>query len=131
MRYWDTVDPATLSDLEREFAAVWTALPKVVLSTTLTQVEGSYALARGALAEEVERWKAEPGEGNVGVGGAALAHEAARLGLLDAYRVRVHPVLVGGGTPFFPQDGRRVDLELVESRTFASQVVFLHHRVKR
>ena len=131
MRYWDTVDPATLDDLEREFAAVWTALPKVVFSTTLSEVEGSYQLARGSLADEIARWRAEPGEGNIGVGGATLAHEVAALGLLDEYRTRVCPVLVGGGTPFYPRHQRQVELELVETRAFACQVVFMHYRVRR
>ena len=50
---------------------------------------------------------------------------------LDEYRARVYPVLVGGGIPFFPQRGRRVDLELVETRTFSSRVVYLRYRVAR
>jgi dihydrofolate reductase len=62
---------------------------------------------------------------------AALAAEAAALGLIDEYRARVYPVLVGGGIPFFPQRERRVDLELVETRTFSSRVVYLRYRVAR
>jgi dihydrofolate reductase len=57
--------------------------------------------------------------------------EPAALGLIDEYRARVYPVLVGGGIPFFPQRGRRVDLELVETRTFSSKVVYLRYRVAR
>ena len=65
-------------------------------------------------------------------GGAALAAEAAELGLIDEYRARVYPVLVGGGIPFFPQRGRRVNLELVENRAFSSsRVVYLRYRVAR
>jgi dihydrofolate reductase len=132
MRYWESADQdPSLSDLEREFAALWTALPKVVLSTTLASVEPGYSLARGSLAEEVERWRAEPGEGDIAIGGATLAAEAADLGLIDEYRLRVHPVLVGGGTPFFPRAERRVDLELLDSRTFSSGVVHLRYRVAR
>lgn len=132
MLYWETAaqDPA-LGDLEREFAALWNALPKVVLSTTLSSVEGSYELARGGLAAEVERWRATPGEGAIALGGATLAAEAADLGLLDEYRLRVHPVLVGGGTPLFPRGGRRVDLELLDSRAFRSGVVHLRYGVGR
>ncbi len=132
MRYWDAAeqDPS-LSELEREFAALWTALPKVVLSRTLTAVEDGYRLAGGGLAAEVERWRAEPGEGDIAIGGATLAAEAAALGLVDAYALRVHPVLVGGGTPFFPRAERHVDLELVDSRTFRSGVVHLGYRVVR
>ena len=50
----------------------------------------------------------EPGEGDIAIGGATLAAEAAALGLIDEYRAMVYPVLVGGGIPFFPQRARRV-----------------------
>jgi dihydrofolate reductase len=53
------------------------------------------------------------------------------LGLIDEYRARVYPVLVGGGIPFFAQRERRVDLELVETRTFSASVIYLHYRVAR
>jgi dihydrofolate reductase len=53
------------------------------------------------------------------------------LDLIDEYRARVYPVLVGGGIPFFPHGERRVDLELVEARTFSSSVVYLRYRVAR
>ena len=75
--------------------------------------------------------RAEPGEGDIAIGGATLAAEAAALGLIDEYRVIVYPVLVGGGIPFFSHRERRVDLELVETRTFNSKFVYLHYRVAR
>lgn len=131
MRYWDVVAPEELSEPEREFARLWTALPKVVLSRTLLAVEGSYRLAEGSLTEEVARWRARPGEGDIGLGGATLVAAAADAGLVDEYALRVHPVLVGGGTPFFPRSGRREDLELLASRTFPSGVVALRYRVRR
>jgi dihydrofolate reductase len=53
------------------------------------------------------------------------------LDLIDEYRVVVYPVLVGGGTSYFPQGERRVNLELVETRTFSSSVVYLRYRVAR
>ena len=61
------------------------------------------------------------GGGRLAIGGATLAAEAAALGLIDEYRARVYPVLVGGGIPFFAQRERRVDLELVETRTSARE----------
>jgi dihydrofolate reductase len=131
MTYWEIVDLASLTDLQREFATLWTSLPKVVFSTTLTSVIEGYQLAAGRLAEEIERWRATPGQGNIGIGGAALAAEVSALDLVDEYRLRVYPVLVGGGTPFFPRDERRRDLEFVDSRTFGSGVVHLHYRVRR
>ena len=132
MLYWETADqdPA-LDDAELEWAALWQPLPKVVFSTTLSAVQGSARLASSGLAEEIERLRAEPAEGNIAIGGATLAAEAAALGLIDEYQVMVYPVLVGGGTSFFPQLGRQVDLELVETRTFSSKAVYLRYRVAR
>jgi dihydrofolate reductase len=92
-------------------------------------VEGNARLASGSLVDEIERLRGEPGDGDIGIGGATLAGEAAQLGLIDEFRAVVHPVLVGGGIPFYPQCERRLDLELVESRTFRSPVVYLRYRV--
>ena len=132
MLYWETADQdPSLDDAELEWAALWKPLPKVVFSTTLSAVQGTARLASGGLAEEIERLRAEPGEGDIAIGGATLAAEAAALGLIDEYRARVYPVLVGGGIPYFPQRERRVDLELVETRTFSSSVVYLRYRVAR
>ncbi|MFJ3223345.1 dihydrofolate reductase family protein [Streptomyces sp. NPDC086783] len=132
MLYWETADQDPSLDAPTlEFAALWKALPKVVFSTTLSEVEGNARLASGGVVEEIERLRAEPGESPIGIGGATLAAEAAAAGLIDEYRARVCPLLLGGGIPFFPRDERRVDLELVESRVVGPRVVFLHHRVLR
>jgi dihydrofolate reductase len=146
MLYWETADQdPSLDDSIRdrlresgipvrsmlEWAAIWKPLPKVVFSTTLSAVQGNARLASGGLAEEIERLRAEPGESHIAIGGATLAAEAAALGLIDEYRARVYPVLVGGGIPFFPQSERRVDLELLDTRTFSSRVVYLRYRVAR
>jgi dihydrofolate reductase len=132
MLYWETADQNPSLDYSTlEFAAIWKALPKVVFSTTLSAVRGNARLASGGLAAEIDRLRAQPGEGDIAIGGATLAAEAAELGLIDEYRARVYPVLVGGGIPFFPQRERRVDLELVETRTFSSRVVYLRYRVAR
>jgi dihydrofolate reductase len=88
-------------------------------------------LASGGLAEEIERLRAEPGDGDIAIGGATLAVEAAGLGLIDEYRIVVYPVLVGGGISYFPRREQRVDLELVETRPFGSGVVYLRYRVVR
>ena len=132
MLYWETADQdRSLDDAELEWTALWNPLPKVVFSTTLSAVEGNTRLASDGLAEEIERLRAEPGEGDIAIGGATLAAEAASLGLIDEYRAVVYPVLVGGGIPFFPQHERRVDLELVETRTFGSRFFYLRYRVAR
>jgi len=128
MVYWETADrdPA-LPQTEREFARIWQSLPKVVFSRTLEAVEGNATLATGSPADEVARLNAAPG-GDVAVGGAGLATSLAELGLIDEYRLFVSPVLLGGGTPFFPPLVRRAELELVETRTFGSRVVYLCYR---
>ncbi|MGY1809344.1 dihydrofolate reductase family protein [Blastococcus sp. SYSU D00669] len=142
MLYWETADEdpshdelfeqvGISVDARREFAALWKALPKVVFSRTLSAVRGNARLASGGLAQELERLRAAPGEGDIAIGGATLATEAAAAGLIDEYRPRVYPVLVGGGIPFFPQREQRVDLELVETRPLGSGIVFLRHHVIR
>ena len=132
MLYWETADQdPSLDDAELEWTALWKPLPKVVFSTTLSAVQGNARLASGGVAEEIERLRAEPGEGEIAIGGATLAAEAAELGLIDEYRAMVYPVLVGGGIPYFPRRERRVDLELVETRTVGSNVVYLRYRVAR
>jgi dihydrofolate reductase len=132
MLYWETADrDRTLDAAELEWAALWNPLPKVVFSTTLSAVQGNARLASGSLAEEIERLRAEPGEGDIAIGGATLAAEAAASDLIDEYQAVVYPVLVGGGIPFFPRRERRVDLELVETRTFSSKFVYLRYRVAR
>src|SRR5215472_13136804 len=87
MLYWETADQdPSLDDAMLERAAIWKPLPKVVFSTTLSAVQGNARLASGGLAEEIERLRAEPAEGNIAIGGATLAAEAAALGLINEYR---------------------------------------------
>lgn len=106
MLYWETADQdPSLDAVSLEWISVWNPLPKVVFSSTLTAVQGNARLASGGLAEEIERLRAEPGDGDIAIGGATLAAEAAALDLIDEYRVMVYPVLVGGGIPFFPRRG--------------------------
>jgi dihydrofolate reductase len=124
MLYWETAgqDPS-IGPVERDFAGIWQALPKIVFSRTLDTVEGSYRLATGGVAEEVARLKEQPGK-DVAVGGAGLAGACIELDLVDVYELFVCPVVLGGGTPFFPPLDRRIELELAETRTFASRVVY-------
>jgi dihydrofolate reductase len=124
MKYWDTAeeDPAA-TEYTLEFARIWKQLPKVVFSTTLDRVEGNARLATAGVAEEVAKLNEDPG-GDLAVGGARLAASLIELGLVDEYRIFVSPVVLGGGTPFFPPLDQRIDLELLEMRTFASRVVY-------
>jgi dihydrofolate reductase len=128
MVYWETADQdPSATEIVREFASIWQDLPKIVFSTTLERVEGKARLATDSLAEEVAKLKAEPGK-DLAVGGAGLAASAIELGLVDEYRLFVSPVILGAGTPYFPPLDERIDLELVETRTFGSRVVYVRYR---
>jgi dihydrofolate reductase len=128
MLYWETADEdPSLDEYVLEFAGIWKGLPKVVFSTTLDDVIGNTTLATGGVVEEVARLKREPG-GDLGVGGAGLASTLIEAGLVDEYEPFVYPVIAGGGTPFLPALDNRLDLELLETRTFPTRVVYLHYR---
>jgi dihydrofolate reductase len=127
MLYWETAheNPAA-GEAELEFARIWQELPKLVFSTTLERVEGNARLATDGVADEVARLKEEPGK-DLAVGGAGLASTCIELGLVDEFGLFVSPVVLGGGTPFFPALEDRIDLELLETRTFSSRVVYLRY----
>ena len=128
MLYWETADEnPSAAEHELEFARIWTNLPKIVFSNTLEKVEGNARLARDGVAEEVAELKEQPGK-DLAVGGAGLASTLIELGLIDEYRLFVSPVVLGGGTPYFPALQERIDLELVETRTFGSRVVYVRYR---
>jgi dihydrofolate reductase len=131
MVYWETADEdPSLGETEREFARIWQELPKIVFSTTLDKVEGKARLATDGVAEEVAKLKEAPGR-DLAVGGAGLASTLTKLGLIDEYRLFVSPVVLGAGTPFFPALDDRINLELVETRTFGSRVVYLRYVAAR
>jgi dihydrofolate reductase len=131
MVYWETAEQdSALGTDRREFAEIWQGLAKVVFSTTLESVEGNARLARDSVAEEVRRLK-EQVDGDLEVGGAALAADCIGLDLVDEYRLFVYPVIVGGGKPFFPPTQASLELELVETRSFAPGVVYLRYQRSR
>ena len=127
MVFWETAreDPEA-TEYQLEFAHIWAALPKVVFSKTLDTVVGKARLARAGIAEEVAELQERTGK-DVAIGGADLAAEAMRLGLIDDFSLFVNPTVVGGGTPFFPTLAQSFPLQLVETRTFGSKVVYLRY----
>jgi len=128
MVYWETADAnPSAAEHELEFARIWKGIPKIVFSKTLTSVEGNARLVRDGVADEVAKLKDQPGK-DLAVGGAGLASGLIRLNLVDEYRLFVSPVVLGGGTPYFPPLDERIDLELVETRTFGSRVVYVRYR---
>jgi dihydrofolate reductase len=122
MLFWSTPEATNSDDpVVRDFAAIWQALPKIVFSRTLTSVDGrNTRLATRDIEAELADL-----DGDVEVGGAELAGECARRGLIDEYRPFIKPVLVGGGTPYLPPLDAQVPLRLLESRAFADGAVYL------
>ncbi len=128
MRYWETAhEQPSAPEHALEFARIWKATPKIVFSQSLEKVEGNARLVGDSAAEEVIRLKEQPGK-DLAVGGAGLASTFMRLGLIDEYRLFVSPVVLGAGTPYFPALEERIKLELVETRTFGSRVVYVRYR---
>jgi dihydrofolate reductase len=130
MLVWET-DPSLRDDeAGAEFADVWCAIPKVVFSRTLDSVQGNARLATASVAEEAAA-ALDATDKDVGIGGAGLAAAAFELGLVDELRMFRNPVVVGGGTPFLPPVTEDVRLDLVETRTFGSRVIYERYRRAR
>ncbi|GAA1921073.1 dihydrofolate reductase family protein [Streptomyces sodiiphilus] len=128
-QYWPTADQnPSAPPYVAQYARLWREMPKVVFSTTLEHVGWNSRLVRGDIAGEVGRLKEEPGK-DLSVGGASLAAGLMRYGLIDEYMLAVHPVALGGGTPYWPEGFGPTRLRLVEARPFTSGVVLLryHH----
>ena len=128
MRVWDDLaDDPGISQVERDFAASWADLDKVVYSSTLEQVTTARTrLERSFDADAVRAMKAAA-DRDLSIAGPTVAAHAARAGLIDEFQLYVNPVVVGGGTRFFPS-GVRFDLELLEEHRFENGVVFLRYR---
>jgi len=98
----------------------------IVFSRTLERIEWNSRLVRDDAAEEVARLKTQPGF-DMDIGGPTIASTFMRLGLIDEYRLFVHPVILGAGMPFFPAMDDRIRLNLLETRTLGSGVVYLRY----
>ena len=131
MLVWEDAETTMTDAVELEFARIWKPIPKVVFSTTLQQVEGNARLAGDNVAGEVARLKEAPGDGVISVGGAGLAATLLKLDLIDEYRLFVIPVVLGGGTPYFPPLDAALELELIETRMFGSGVLYLRYQRSR
>jgi dihydrofolate reductase len=129
--YWPTAEQrpgATRAEIE--FASRWREMPKVVFSSTISTVDWNTRLVGGDALAEITRLKAEDG-GPIDIGGATLAAAALRAGLIDEFVLATAPVLVGGGTPFFPVLDNWVNLTLMETRTFPDGVVLSRYETRR
>jgi dihydrofolate reductase len=122
MLVWETDPSMRDSELDAAFADAWCAIPKIVFSRTLDSVQGNARLAEASLAEEAAAALAT--DKDVGIGGAGLAAAAIQLGLVDELRMFRYPVVVGGGTPYLPPVTEDVRLDLIETRTIGSRVIY-------
>jgi dihydrofolate reductase len=130
MRVWQTMPEDEGPDEVRDYGRVWRAADKVVYSATLGDVSTPRTRLERAFDPAVVRALVDTADRDVSVGGATLAATALRAGIVDELHQFLHPVVVGGGTPYLPA-GVRLDLELLDERRFESGVVHLHHRVVR
>jgi dihydrofolate reductase len=130
MAGWETMH--TLPDqtpVALDFAAIWQAAEKIVYSRTLETVSSARTrIEREFEPEAVRRMKTEA-DRDIAIGGATLAAEAIRAGLVDELQVIASPIVVGGGTPSLP-DGVRWELELLDERRFANGVVYLRYATR-
>ncbi|MFP5341881.1 MAG: dihydrofolate reductase family protein [Candidatus Limnocylindria bacterium] len=128
--HWPTAesDP-TLSGPRLEFARIWNAAPKVVVSNTMQEAPAGWRLTRGDPASILEELRRDV-SGDIEIGGPTLAADFIRRGLVDEYALVIHPVILGGGTPWFPDLERPARLRLLESRTFSSGVVILTYAAR-
>ena len=121
MRYWDDEHPEWGAE-EKAFAAAWRKQPKWVVSRTLTSVGPNATLVGGDLGDAIRKLKAER-EGEIEVAGTILAKSLTDLGLIDEYRIYLHPVVIGHGKPYFA--GPRPRLRLLDSTRIAEDVLKL------
>ena len=127
MLVWETDPSLRDNELGAAFADVWSALPQVVFSRALDSVQGNARLAEASVAEEAAA-ALDATDKDVSIGGAGLAAAAIELGLVDELRMFRYPVVVGGGTPFLPPVTEDVPLDLIETRTIGSRVIYERYR---
>jgi dihydrofolate reductase len=121
MSYWDADQPGW-EDAERAFAAAWRKQHKWVVSRTLTSVGPNATLVSDDLEGAIRKLKAER-DGEIEVAGPNLAQSLTELGLIDEYRIYLHPVVLGHGTPYFA--GPRPRLRLGTSDRIGEDVIRL------
>ncbi|MFI8293504.1 dihydrofolate reductase [Streptomyces sp. ms191] len=129
--FWPTADadPESTPTMV-EFAGIWRDIPKTVYSRTLRRADWNTTVVREVDADEVRALKEQPG-GDLALSGADLAAAFMAQDLVDAYRIYVHPVLIGRGKPLFPATDVVTGLKLAGSRTFGNGVVLLRYERDR
>ena len=128
--FWPTVVDSDHVNTAR-FARMWAPMPKLVVSDTLTNADWNSTIVRGDIGAELTRWKGEIDGDLILIGSVTVAAELVRAGVVDEHHVFTHPVLLGGGRRLYPDLDSRVELDLVEARTFGGGVVLHRHAPKR
>jgi len=129
MRYWENLDALSgHPPLDLQFARIWQAADKVVFSTTLTAAATARTRIEPSFDPDLVRRLKKSAARDLTIGGADLAGQALRAGLVDEVQLFLVPVIVGGGKRALP-DGARADMELQGTRRFASGVVYLSYRL--
>jgi dihydrofolate reductase len=129
MRYWEAPPDDGESAIADDYAAIWQAADKIVYSRTLTEPTTARTRIEREFDPDAVRALKESAATDITIGGAHLAAEGLRAGVVDEIHLLVNPVLVGGGNASLP-DGVRIDLELLDERRFGNGVVHTHHRVR-
>lgn len=124
MRYWDADDAAWTPDL-KDYAAAWRSRPKWVASRTMTSVGPNAALLEGDLEAAISALK-RTHEGEIYAGGTQLAHSLSAAGLIDEFRIYLHPVVLGKGTPYFA--GPRPSLRFAGAQPIGENVIRLTYK---
>jgi len=123
--YWPTSETdASATEPMREFGRIWRRTPRYVFSTSLDRVEHNSRLVSGDVTDVLAEIRREV-PGDIEVAGPTIAGQFVRRGLVDAYRLIVHPAVLGGGTPYWPPLDAPLSLRLVETRRFASGAILL------
>lgn len=131
--YWPSVpsNPAA-SEHERNHAEWIEKTDKVIFSTTLEKVEWNNSrLVKEDVEEEIKNLKQQPGKDMVILGSPRFAHNLMQLDLIDEYKITVSPVLIGGGLPLFQGLKEKINLKLIENKTFDSGAIGLVYRTIR
>lgn len=128
--FWPAArDDASLPDLLREYGEIWTSKPKVLVSRTRTSADHNTRVIGGDdVLEQLAALRAET-DGVLGVGGATLATQLLRAGLLDELLLATHPAILGFGRPLFDDHDRQIDLELLEQRAFERGVTLHRYAI--
>jgi dihydrofolate reductase len=130
MRVWETMHEIPgQRPVSLDYARIWQSAEKIVYSKTLTTVTTARTRIENTFDVDLVRQLKSSANADVSIGGATLAAEALKAGLVDEIHQFLAPVVVGGGQRFLP-DGLRVQLELLDESTFEGGVVHLHYRVE-